>query len=523
MKNVKTVLEQVLTKPYNVLLIIVCIVVIIYGLWLSSATKNINKPFKYDQKVLMNKNNVILNNHNNNSNGKIFNRDIVNSVNGTNSISKSSSGVVIAQGSFIPSYYSTPITSKISTNNNKRNTKTFWVLNQVYLYKQQLYIPGTSQQIHIGNLTLLPITKKHQWMTKDASKRVINKPLIVFDYSELARTNYFHFYESVYENLFNIIDLYNLTSADPILISSSPADTKSKYDVELLRAMSSQVFFTPPDSTQLNEVDPKAVTTDTTSGEQVIVFKSKTYAGFLSLPARRNRGNQLHRFRKFMLSKFNFRQGPNRLSRFQSNKEKGIKLGIVQRRGDRSITNLESITKSIKSLSTSPPTGTSFDIIDVKIISFENMTFKQQVKAVSQLDILIAPHGSSTTNTIWMPPHAVLIEVFPMHYTEPHYRDLCQDMKRRYFNFESNQALYWHKSKNYDKCARREGTPDRSSCIQNYNLNDSCCRWYLRSQFIQIDWDHDLKPTLQHAINTTYTPHCLYYKARSNYQFFTCS
>ena len=41
------------------------------------------------------------------------------------------------------------------------------------------------------------------------------------------------------------------------------------------------------------------------------------------------------------------------------------------------------------------------------------LSFKEQVEAMAHTGILIAPHGAALTNAMFLPQHAVLLEIFP--------------------------------------------------------------------------------------------------------------
>jgi len=52
----------------------------------------------------------------------------------------------------------------------------------------------------------------------------------------------------------------------------------------------------------------------------------------------------------------------------------------------------------------------------VKVITFETLTFQEQVEAVDTCDLLLAPHGGGMTNTAFVRRHSTVIEFFPAWY-----------------------------------------------------------------------------------------------------------
>ena len=52
-------------------------------------------------------------------------------------------------------------------------------------------------------------------------------------------------------------------------------------------------------------------------------------------------------------------------------------------------------------------------------------TFEEQFELFSSHGILIAPHGAGLTNTMFLPPGAVVMEMFPYHMHHPRYTGLA--------------------------------------------------------------------------------------------------
>jgi hypothetical protein len=90
----------------------------------------------------------------------------------------------------------------------------------------------------------------------------------------------------------------------------------------------------------------------------------------------------------------------------------GLRIGLVQRigswiRGDRYIINLNVIQESIEE---------AFPNAAVDIASMEHMSFVQQAEWWSRHDVVVAAHGASVTNLIFMRENASVIELYPDHY-----------------------------------------------------------------------------------------------------------
>ncbi|KAI8054440.1 hypothetical protein BDF22DRAFT_411660 [Syncephalis plumigaleata] len=74
---------------------------------------------------------------------------------------------------------------------------------------------------------------------------------------------------------------------------------------------------------------------------------------------------------------------------------------VVQRRGTRSFTNLDDIQKLLRDLD-----------VEYKVVELENYSMQQQVEMFSQTDVLIAVHGNAIGNLFWLPPNAVIVEIW---------------------------------------------------------------------------------------------------------------
>jgi hypothetical protein len=85
-------------------------------------------------------------------------------------------------------------------------------------------------------------------------------------------------------------------------------------------------------------------------------------------------------------------------------------LGILNRQNDRSLTNHEALTRAIQQ---------SLPGINVKYTTFEGVSFLQQVKFMSEVDILISPTGAQLMSIPYMPSCGAVFEASPEGYYFP--------------------------------------------------------------------------------------------------------
>lgn len=67
--------------------------------------------------------------------------------------------------------------------------------------------------------------------------------------------------------------------------------------------------------------------------------------------------------------------------------------------------------------------------LEVEVVTkIGKRTFKQQVELMSGTGILIAAHGATLVNSVFLPQHAVVMEVFPFHMRKTTYYHLANVM-----------------------------------------------------------------------------------------------
>ena len=110
-------------------------------------------------------------------------------------------------------------------------------------------------------------------------------------------------------------------------------------------------------------------------------------------------------------------------------------IALLLRRGSRNIVNSEAVEAAMRKRFAE----------NVRLLTFEGLTFAEQVKALHDVKLLVAPHGAGLTNIAFMPPGAALIEVFPIYYRPGEYFDAlargCGMWYGAYENTDVNSAV----------------------------------------------------------------------------------
>ena len=94
-----------------------------------------------------------------------------------------------------------------------------------------------------------------------------------------------------------------------------------------------------------------------------------------------------------------------------------VRIGILDRQKTRRLQNLEAIIRAIaRKMQKEPLLRAKFIVSD-----FEDMTFQDQVRFLSQTDVLVSPHGAQLTGIPLLPNCASVLELFPTGYLIPQY------------------------------------------------------------------------------------------------------
>ena len=91
----------------------------------------------------------------------------------------------------------------------------------------------------------------------------------------------------------------------------------------------------------------------------------------------------------------------------------GGALAFLVRRGSRFISNGGEVQAAMRARFGKP----------VREISFEGFSFAEQVRALHDVRLLVAPHGTALTNLVFMPPGSAVVEVFPLYWRPADYFD----------------------------------------------------------------------------------------------------
>jgi hypothetical protein len=82
-------------------------------------------------------------------------------------------------------------------------------------------------------------------------------------------------------------------------------------------------------------------------------------------------------------------------------------------------------------------TGVPYEVID----TVEGMSFADTVTLFSGVGILVAPHGDAMVNSVFMPAHAVVLELFPFMVKRNTFRQLANLLDIHYLAYHSKQRM----------------------------------------------------------------------------------
>ena len=112
----------------------------------------------------------------------------------------------------------------------------------------------------------------------------------------------------------------------------------------------------------------------------------------------------------------------------------------AKRTGKRKIVNSESFEATIRNYNNDYAT---------RVMVLEDLSFQQQVQMVRSSSIFIFPHGAGGTHVLWLNPGAVAIELYPLNWANPMYRNLAL-MSGATFVAYQPQAKYVAGNRNVD-------------------------------------------------------------------------
>jgi hypothetical protein len=167
-------------------------------------------------------------------------------------------------------------------------------------------------------------------------------------------------------------------------------------------------------------------------------------------------------------------------------------LSLATTQGSRSVVNLEEIIPILN--------GTGLPLNWIQEMGV--LTWEQQVQAMADTGILIAVHGAGLANIVFLPAHAVVIEVFPYIMYASMYRDAAATAGHYYYRIQSIKppndsasAQLLHDQIFIDKCDGEEKHISSSAAFLDYE-----CNWRSKSSPIMLDLDQ-LRYTLALALD----------------------
>jgi len=106
------------------------------------------------------------------------------------------------------------------------------------------------------------------------------------------------------------------------------------------------------------------------------------------------------------------------------------------------------LTRSSRSIVNSKEVSDAMEIrfsMPIRMLSFEGLSFSEQVHMLHDVKLLVAPHGAGLANLVFMPPGAALIEIFPLHWHPIEYFNAlarsCDVWYGEYDNFDVSAAV----------------------------------------------------------------------------------
>eukprot|EP00667_Euglena_gracilis_P010450 EG_transcript_10638 len=246
-----------------------------------------------------------------------------------------------------------------------------------------------------------------EWHTpEEVSTRLKNLPVEMYDTGVLfSRLNPTNMYHALFENYLPIFELLASTPEFAHWLAPTPAASQSKVlafqdDVPQfgpqLTATYGRILF--PDVRLVERPD-------LARAFRINLLVAGTRASCVHV-GHCSRGQFLTpdigtQFRKFLLG---------RLGLEPSRPQGGPRVTIVQRSIVRMIANVEDLFSKVNSVLTAHLSGSA---PQVKEVDFGLMPVRDQVAVTMNTDVLILVHGGALGNVAFLPPHAVVIDIYP--------------------------------------------------------------------------------------------------------------
>jgi hypothetical protein len=133
-----------------------------------------------------------------------------------------------------------------------------------------------------------------------------------------------------------------------------------------------------------------------------------------------------------------------------------VRVGYLSRLKNRVINDIDAIVSN----STSMAAVNGLELVS-RTLLFEKLSYGEQVRELSQTDILVAAHGAGLANLLFMPAHSHVIEITPFAF-KPFYDWLSHEGGIAYHWVESQAEV-----RKMAECAKRNGNDEFAALYAN--------------------------------------------------------
>lgn len=122
------------------------------------------------------------------------------------------------------------------------------------------------------------------------------------------------------------------------------------------------------------------------------------------------------------------------------NKEEPLAITFIDRRTKRKLINQDQYIERLKS---------ELPHVDINVVDFATLSFKEQLRIVQDTDILIGVHGAGLTHEMFLQPGSTVVEILPPNVDHKGFRNLANQLGHRYFrthgtkNTSSSEPSNW--------------------------------------------------------------------------------
>ena len=135
--------------------------------------------------------------------------------------------------------------------------------------------------------------------------------------------------------------------------------------------------------------------------------------------------------------------------------------------------------------------------LDVSLVSFDNMSFADQLRHVSQADALVTVHGAALAHTMFLRPGSFVVEIFPYEFRKTVYLNIARMMDVRYLRWQSRELN--HSVFHWEYVERNRFTSLPQERVKSLPIiwNNMDSKNYWRNQDLLVDI-----PALQQVVDT---------------------